>query len=244
MNNTIKHFWITKRGLEDIDYEDAFSKSVSDNRIVLALADGATEASFSKDFATILVEYYVNNPTINITNNWMNPVYESFKSLIQLETLPWHAQAKLIEQGSYSTFLGVCLDIEKKELDCIAIGDSCLFIIDSNDFIPFPVNEVLDFEKRPVLIFSHEYMNRDIEKEYFQKKKTIKINSSNITILLMTDALSKWYLEAQIKGENPNDILTSLSNQEDFNNLVENLRNGNMIKNDDCTLVIVNIQLY
>ncbi len=53
----LRHFWVQKEGNREAEYEDAFQYDLQAGRF--AIADGATESSFSREWAQILVEGFM-----------------------------------------------------------------------------------------------------------------------------------------------------------------------------------------
>lgn len=70
MNLSVQVFWLPKGGHSEEDYEDSFAFSIQKRRF--AIADGATETSFAKQWAQSLVQAFVSNPP-----PFQNPVGES-----------------------------------------------------------------------------------------------------------------------------------------------------------------------
>jgi len=229
-----------KRGNQMNEYEDSFS--ISEDSLKVSVADGATEASFSKEWSQILTKHYISNPIEIITNEWLNLAYDEFYKNIDIGRLPWHAQNKIIEQGSYSTLTGISIDQEAESFTGIVIGDSCIFWIDNEGMHKFPFRSEQEFNSRPYLINTLKQNNEEIEDEKNQKiLPYFKFSEGSTRIYLATDALSCWIVSEDCKGNKPCEILDGLDNEQEFVKFVDNLRDNGELKNDDVTLVILEI---
>lgn len=59
------------------------------------------------------------------------------------------------------------------------------------------------------------------------------------TLILATDAFSQWFLKTYENGGKPWNLLSSVSNNEDFVNLVNRCRESRKMRNDDVTTVVI-----
>lgn len=235
----INSFKTSKRGNLQEEYEDAYD--ISEDNSIIAISDGATEASFSKEWAQILVEYFVNNPVENITGEWLEELYSIFNAKVDISKLPWHAQNKIIEQGSYATLTGVYIDIEGKSLTSVSIGDSCLFWIDESGVHTFPFRSVEEFNSRPYLINTLKYNNVELSNEAYQKVIHYEFDLGITRLYLATDALSCWFVKEYCNNREPWKALDGLTKELEFINLIDELRDSGDLKNDDVTLIIVEV---
>lgn len=235
----INKFKTSKRGNLQEEYEDAYA--ISEDNSKIAISDGATEASFSKEWAQILVNHFVNNPVENITSEWLEELYSIFNAKVDISKLPWHAQNKIIEQGSYSTLTGLYIDIEGESFTGISIGDSCLFWIDISGIHTFPFRSVEEFNSRPYLINTLKHNNVELNNEAYQKAIHYKFDLDITRLYLVTDALACWFVKEYCNGNEPWKVLDELTEESDFINLVDKLRDNGELKNDDVTLVIIEV---
>jgi len=218
------------------------SEIESANIVRFAISDGATEASFSKEWSDLLVSSYNDNffdiknfqdTLIKISASW-NTVTSSIK-------LPWYAEQKA-ETGSFATFTGITINICEETFKAVAIGDCNLFQIrDSVLLNAFPNLSVEDFGNTPNLLATNQKYQTDLTKNVLYHKGTIK---SNDIILLTTDALAAWIFTQIDLGAKPwNHLLNLIENYKgDFENWLNNKRSENEIKNDDVTLVIIKFE--
>src|SRR5438445_10126378 len=110
-----RQFWIQKGGNSEPEYEDAFwvPKGVSGNTqaIQLAVADGATETSFAKSWAKLLVwSYGKQEDSSDFFGEGLCHIRRIWKKCVSRQPLPWYAEAKL-QMGAFSAVL--CLRISK-----------------------------------------------------------------------------------------------------------------------------------
>lgn len=235
----INKFKTSKRGNSQEEYEDAYD--ISEDNSKIAISDGATEASFSKEWAQILVEYFVNNPVESITSEWLEEPYSIFYAKVDMSKLPWHAQYKIIEQGSYATLTGVYIDIEGESFTSISIGDSCLFWIDGSGAHAFPFRSAEEFNSRPYLINTLKHNNVELNNEAYQKVIQYKFDLGITRLYLATDALSCWFVKEYCSNREPWRTLDGLTEESEFINLIDKLRDSGDLKNDDVTLIIVEV---
>src|SRR5439155_1590574 len=111
MDAYLKAFWLPKDGSTEGEYEDAFfprhSSSFTGERLRFAIADGATEASFSKLWARMLVRAFgrrvINFP---LTTAALAPLRELWAASVHKKTLPWYAEEKAAS-GAFSALVGL-----------------------------------------------------------------------------------------------------------------------------------------
>ena len=238
-----KAFYIQKDGNKEEEYEDAFYYDLSAG--VVSIADGASQAYASKLWANILVKAFVQKiPSLEegiakqSFQEWIKPLAEEWKNEIPWNDLPWNEEMKA-ERGSFSTFLGVKFIRDESRPDiaiwyALAVGDCCLFQIRKNKLIEaFPVRKSSDFGIDPDLICTRHEYNR-VES---LQVKTGKCEVGDL-VILATDAFAQWFLSSYEAREKPWRKLQTMT-QEEFKNLIKNLRRSNKIRNDDVTLVCV-----
>jgi len=239
---------IPKEGMLPEENEDAFL--FSESNLIFAIADGATESSFSKHWANLLVEDFVNNYNSYITNNAIMPSEKMVAFLeekISTKKLPWYAEEKAM-MGASAAFLGIAFNQIPESMDfewhACAVGDCNLFVIRNNRLeLAFPLVNAIEFSNRPTLI------NSTIEFQH-QKKHQFKNSKGNLikedVLFLMTDAIAKWFIErtgnmeVTPEADNPlNTIELMISSEDKFEKMVGQLRKSKELRNDDTTIVKV-----
>ena len=105
----------------------------------------------------------------------------------------------------------------------------------------FPLNNSADFTNRPDLI-SSLYIPEVIERGAATKLEGTW--TSDDTFLLMTDALGCWFFKDKESGGQPWNRLRHFGCQSpgDFADWINGLRESHEIKNDDVTLIYVNVK--
>lgn len=241
---SFKSITVPKCGNSEKENEDSLltPADVYEPVLKFAVADGATETSFSREWSKILVDFYNEYPfEEEHFNTTVQKAAQDWTSLNTAVELPWYAKQKL-EIGAFAAFLGVTIDMVSHSYCAAAIGDSTLFHIRNNALHhSFPIQHPDEFDNTPFLLSSNpEYRSRiSAHVQYFSKE----ILPGDM-IVLATDALALWILMKAETGEQPWNSLFCLSNYEyhptDFQCWLNNKRNEGEIKNDDLTLIIIN----
>lgn len=234
MTPTVAAFWAPKAGASADEFEDAFCCDPGQGRF--SVADGASECSFSAAWARMLAEGYVAKPPDgSILRDWLKPLQEDWKRGTEGRPLPWYAEEKA-RSGAFSSLLGVCLDSNTRRWRAVAMGDSCLFIVRAGKLASsFPMGRSVEFHNRPALLSS---AGANIWTALREEQGTF---APGDVLWLMTDALSSWFLtEAELKRR-PWVVLQRARTQAEFDALVELLRVSRAMRNDDVTLVRVEV---
>jgi len=242
--------WLPKAGNTAEEYEDACAPLRSVDRELwtfrCAVADGATEASFSASWARLLVGAYCKR-------QWGGR--RTFRSLGRLQKvwqqevdalqLPWYAEEKL-RSGAFASLLGFTLVAPVEEYAggwmAEAVGDSCLFQVRSDEVITaFPMSCAAAFNSRPHLIGSTRSSNEHLLEHQRQTRGGWEPGDS---FYLMTDALACWFLNGVEAGERPwgELAIASVGGQSSFAAWIDHLREERAIRNDDVTLLQVTVR--
>jgi Stage II sporulation protein E (SpoIIE) len=234
MTPTVAAFWAPKAGSTADDFEDAFCCDPVQGRF--SVADGASESSFAARWAKLLTEGYVAKPPDgSILRDWLRPLQEDWARGTEGRPLPWYAEEKA-RSGAFSSLLGVCLDATTRRWRAVAMGDSCLFIVRAGKVLSaFPLNRSVEFHNRPALLSS---AGANVWSAVREDEGAF---APGDTLLLMTDALAAWFLAETELKRRPWAVLARAQSQEQFDALVELLRVGRALRNDDVTLVRVEV---
>lgn len=241
------------RGVIPIDRDrPARAPSVYQDRPALfAVADGATEAAFSKDWARLLVNRFVDEAPLDIDNlteasfaRWLEPCREERdRSVGRERDIPWHGRAK-VRAGAMATFLGVQFwQVPKtRELmwKAVAVGDCCLFVVREGDLrIAFPTDDPSDFGDMPSLVCSNPA--RAVRQDQITRSDG-DCQKGDIYILA-TDAIACWALKQHRKGANPwldlEDVCYGPNEKRAA--WVARHRTDRSMRNDDATVLTVRI---
>jgi hypothetical protein len=236
-------FWLPKAGNTEEEYEDAFWTSEPDNSnsesFRCAIADGATEASFSASWARLLVRAYCEGKfDQGLFDGTLTDLQTEWVQSVGSQPLPWYAEQKLLS-GAFSSLLGVTLQEVASEAvngrsvswTATAVGDSCLFHVRDDQLIErFPLTHSGDFNSRPVLISSRQEFNHHLANNTSECQGTLEIADS---LYLMTDALACWFLSAFEQGDKP----WKIKHWVQIEKWLNGLRRKRRIRNDDVTIV-------
>jgi|SRR5579863_9658690 len=251
MRSIVRVFSLPKSGNSVDEYEDAYwprQISNSTGLVYLAVADGATETSFSGLWARLLASAYGRGSLTEATwNDDLGGIRRVWQRAVGQKSLPWYAEEKL-RLGAFSSLTGLTLlppadpDGNGGEFQALSIGDSCVFQVrDGRLIMSFPFASSEEFNSRPLLISS---LDRGPEHEVAAQR----INGAwqcGDTFFLMTDALACWTLRLVEAGGDPFALLKSVDSQPAFEMLTADQRAGTdaegifLLKNDDVTFVTV-----
>lgn len=230
--HTVFHGTIPKSSRSDDPNEDVVCPEGLPEYIQrVALSDGASESYDSLTLAQILCANWLESTPPRLR---LKKVLKEFERRSELEGLGW-AKAAAYARGSFATFLGV--DLQKGNLTVLAIGDTMMFLHNPNSDLctGMPYESLDQVPSRPLLVSSVRSQNtfyRPGQIKNFCRKFTV---TPGTTILMMTDALGLWFLSQ--KTPDANTILKRLQNQVDFESFVLETRAANKIKDDDTTLI-------
>ncbi len=242
MKISISAFHTQKLGNATSEYEDAFYFSVSPVGCKVAVSDGATEAYDSGRWAQMLTKKFVSKPprccNADERKNayrfveWVKPLQQEWQSGVDFTKLPWFAVDKAA-RGSFSSLLGISINLQKKYWQAVAIGDTNLFLIRDDDrILSWPLTEVSQFGSSPILVGSNMAANRNI--------KTLKVTQGRLQsgdiFMIATDAVAVLALTLSWKQ------IGNIASQDEFITFVGEMRKRKELKNDDTTLVIIRVE--
>lgn len=241
-------FWLPKEGSSRDEYEDAFFPrrtrcGCRRTRFRAAVADGATEASFSRLWARILVCAFVRRHiSFDLSHESLSRQRMTWKTHLSSMRLPWYAQEKL-DCGAFAAFLGVEFEVLKKEDPCafkwraVAAGDACIVQMRSDEIIEkFPIQHSTGFSNRPDLLPS---LPSASTKELRPSLESEGCGKPGDSFYLMTDAIATWFLRSAEGGGTPWKQIRDLDTPKipSFRDWITCLRVSQEIKNDDVTVV-------
>jgi len=241
----VRRFCIQKEGLNEAECEDKNALTSKNNKILrIAIADGATESLFSDIWADILVNAYTDKGADIFKSSELELLNKNFSDvtsnhILQMpETRQWYMYEKL-ERGTHATLAGAEFSSSDK-MAILTIGDSCVFWSDGNteqiNMLPEITAEEFGISPNSIchLPKSWQTLDRNI------LRKEIKLEE-NLQMVLCTDALACW-LVTDLETISFNwKKLFEISDHSLFANFIETLRKQNNIRNDDVTLVLINV---
>jgi hypothetical protein len=248
-------WWQPKRGHAPEEYEDAFCPVHADlatAQFRCAVADGATEASFSRQWARTLTRAFWHGALraehFAADIERLQARWRAVFAARRQAQLPWYAQQKA-EFGAFAAIVGFSLHEHPADQatgaapaptwEALAIGDSNLFQVRADRMhVAFPLTRAEEFGRSPFLVPTRGHAGNDLVRH-------LRLASGDWqpddTFYLMTDALACWFLRSQEGGEHPWQTLDAMTAGPDaaatFANLVASLREQQLLHNDDVTLV-------
>lgn len=227
---------VPKSGHTTTEYEDAYALEAGAQRF--AVADGASETSFAKEWAELLVSRFVlAPPRAAELCDWVAPMQATWAEAHLGKPASWYAEEKA-RSGAYSSLLGVSLDDDHWR--ALAVGDSCLFVVRAGKLErAFPLERSEQFNQRPVLLSSVARANRDVWADVRAEEGELRDRDQ---LLLMTDALAQWFLVETELGRRPWAALQRIETVEAFQAFMHLLRGGGALRNDDVTLVRLEVR--
>ena len=242
-------YWIQKRGSPPEEYEDAACpqerSEYEQNDVRLAVADGATESVFARRWAEQLVlAVWHGDLSPRGLSGGISHLRANWREWLAGRTLPWYAEEKA-RQGAFAALLaleltGADAGATQGNWHATAVGDSCLFHVRGEEvLVRFPIASPDAFDNRPFLLGSLGANEESLNEEY-----TSGTWNTGDFFYLMTDALACWFLKHIDAGGRPSDIQSYISTNElgSFIAWIESLRNQELIRNDDCTMMRISIR--
>lgn len=227
---------LPKAGNAPDECEDAFCAAGTQ----FAIADGASEGSYSQVWAGMLVRSFCEADAAAWQGgefaSWIEQCQREWsqwqQDLVQKD-LPWFTREKL-RHGSFATFLGVVL--AEREWHAFACGDSCLLAVRDDRFIgSFPIAQSEHFDNMPALVASSRPTLTD----------RLRLGAGDAQtgdrIYLASDALAHWFLSTAENGDRPWTILDAIDSDEAFALLVSDERQQGRLRNDDVTMVALEV---
>ncbi len=227
-----------KAGNAESQNEDAAALGPKLRRV--AIADGASEGWQSGPWARVLAAECVRTP----------PTPESFAEWVaaaraqapKTEATSWYAEEKAA-LGSFATVLGLAFEEAKDggiRWRAVAVGDSCLFQVRGEKLLAkFPVESLADFSNRPNLVASAPAQAVP-DADWFAGRGELRD-----VFYLLTDALAEWFLRARHANARPEQELDRVTEPSRppaaFADWIKSLRDAKSLKNDDCTVVRVEL---
>jgi hypothetical protein len=253
MHITLQTFWLPKAGNGADEYEDAFwppvpIKEREAARFRCAVADGATETSFSALWAGLLVRE-ISRQSLRRFLKAVPRLQQEWRQEVTAQPLPWYAEEK-VRSGAYAALLGLTVERAAPELghfavwNAAAIGDSCLFQMRGDCLrVVFPVERAEQFDSRPYLLGTGAQNPAQWCDHLTLVGGTCEPGD---TFYLLTDALACWFLRQQEAGES-GDVLQAIRTPADFKAFAQEQRpqrdaDGRpLLRNDDMTLMRLEI---
>jgi hypothetical protein len=239
----VKQFLLPKTGHDLPECEDAIVINPSSYRF--AIADGATEAFDSRNWAYQLAKHWAFNTNLLSPDNFWRWVEEEGRALDESWTslqLSWYAEEKA-RAGSFAAFVGVEVDLEEQGWRAIALGDSCVFHCRDNALVKaMPLDNPKSFSSCPILTPSRTAMQS-------QATEAIVVATGELRngdeIVMLSDAAAAWYLElVENKSTKVIETFVTLLNHTDrevLTRFFEGERLSKRLKDDDVAIIRIEV---
>jgi len=242
MRISTQAFHVPKHGSSEKEYEDAVypedSVQAELKTCRCAVADGATESAFSREWAQILVnsfgEYQFR----------LKKQQTLWKGVVHQGSLPWYLESKIC-RGAHAAFVGLSLHDPWRNGDghgppkgiwrAFAVGDSCLFHVRGDRLLTAgPLSRSEEFGNNPFLL-STSSQPRVFGDGSMGNVMTGTWESEDV-FYLATDALAQWLFAEEEAARPPWGMLRDLAPSL-FKSIVPILRDTGRLHNDDTTLL-------
>jgi hypothetical protein len=242
-------YWV---GPERGDFGDYDPRTL---RVIVA--DGASESMLAGRWASHLVRVFGTAPENLGTKDGFIAAYQRAADSWGAEVarymleradrnspIQWYEEPGLA-RGAHSTLLVVEFNSESDgegvRWTALALGDSCMFQVRGEDlWCAFPMKSSDDFSNQPPLLSSN-----GTDAEVLSQHLNIQAGdlAPEDTCYMATDALSAWFLGTVESRDQPWRPLRMLDEtaQGEFLELIETLRYDGKIRDDDTTLVRVDV---
>lgn len=207
-----------------------------------AIADGVGESLFPYDWAELVCEDFIAHPELfcvdnklirekNLIDAWDKERQKRIENLTDTERFLYEMG---LEKADFAacTFVGLC--VNNKQWECQAIGDSYLFVLDSE----FNIVESIASQEGQEFNNFPEYFASQAEKNHGNVVKAHGSVENVAYFVLLTDAISDWFLK--VDKERRRDLLSMVDNEK-FASFVNRERTIGNMKDDDTTAVIVEV---
>lgn len=233
---------LPKRDCPLRECEDALAADVRGLRF--AVADGATEGLDSRRWARLLVRAWTS-PSMRGTAAddagelvaCARGIGDRVRARWEGRTLPWYLDDKA-RLGAFAAFVGVALDDDARAFEAVALGDSCLFVLEGGRIAAsFPLTDAEQFRASPTLLPSNHARFADVS----PLVRTLRADlAPGATLLLLSDAISAWYLADAARDGAGARRLHALLDRDDAAGvaaLVAEERAARRMRNDDVAVL-------
>lgn len=240
----VKAFQTHKRGETKTAIHDRIALDIEKGRF--ALADGVSNSYLPFLWAEILVDSYISVSDTRelavdkLSQLFINKKEEYLARLDKNELVVQKAREKYFKVAS-STFLG--LEIENNVLRWKLIGDSCLFILPQDGVCQCYCSNTIsvDNEGHIFVDFSENTDQICADGTIAGMWQTGSLELKNGYVVMMSDAMSKWFLSELNNEGSPLEKLLALDSEESFEMLVEQEFRLNKLDSDDESVILIEI---
>lgn len=230
--------------------EDSIAVNIETQSI--AIADGVGGSLFPEYLSRHLTSDFVSSPStfFKVENDeYVLSECEEYKtgfeeyadgiidSLSGIKQKMLQTKRELRVNYASSTFVGCTLEEQGQRVICNywSLGDSYLFYLDSGgNLLKLSSMSDENFGGVPHQFKSNGIVSGKLLHGSFEIKEGV--------MLLMTDALSDWFIKKGNEDANVIERLKSLRNHEDFESLIDEELSSGYLKDDDMALILLEIE--
>jgi len=229
---------VQKAGNPEEENDDWVGARRTGNRIRAAVADGATEATFSDLWAESLVTAWLSSTAVDISQAVLSNAREAWASrLPPTDSMPWYAQAKL-EEGSFAALAGVEVRIRRGRAYWTAsiVGDCEMFLLKRSRRLWLrraePAKLAGEFGYHPELLATSTQASRHTAPRTFNGRVRAPFE-----LWIASDAFAEACLSAYERSEPSWDYWSAaLESDQAFRAAVDAARETGELRNDDTTV--------
>lgn len=226
---SVRSLSLPKLGNEHNENEDGIFVATDLSR--LAVADGASSAFASRQWAQILTESFATQPAVDLSiadarGEFVERCARRWQAAVAGGSDWWSNDAR--DRGSFAAFVGVTIGDDLKVV-ANAVGDCCLFVLDRSQQLrlAFPLDNAAAFDSTPSLLSTNE----PDEGEWRRAKGRL---TTGDTLVLASDAVAQWLLSDAARLP-----WLSSSDPDAWAQELNATREQHVMVNDDVTVVTV-----
>lgn len=231
----LRRYWCPKRGSAESEYEDAIAAGPGPafpRRV--AIADGASESSFARLWAVLLVDAYTRGElTADMLLDDLAPLQQRWHAEVTARPLPWYATEKL-RAGAFAALVGLTVH-EDGAWQAVAVGDCCIIHVRGDRLLcSFPLDSAAAFDNRPRLLSSNPERNQGLHADV---RRACGRFAPGDAFLLMSDALAAHVLRCLLDEGCSLARTLPFRRPRAFRPWVEARRDDRSLRNDDVSLL-------
>jgi hypothetical protein len=246
MDVTTKYFTTHKRGENDEDIQD--SVQVNEKKGRYAVSDGVTESFLPRLLADVLTENFVETDGDGLEDIPIAQKFDKKKqeyiSPLDEETKMWLESVEETLAYASATFVGLALQERSKTATWTVLGDSCLFVIPEEGITQCICSDQVTVCDDGALHVSFGNTPAQIRSDGKIFGKPIRGEAQIISsgwYVLMTDTISKWFINRLNEKNDVVSVLFGFSGNEEFESFIEKEYQAGRMGSDDCTVVLIRI---
>lgn len=239
MNVRCSGFLVPRSGHSAEQCEDALwppgALAQATERFRASVVDGASEGFLAGLWARLLAESVAEHDDFDrrletAVERWT----QETQAFAKARPLQWFEEAALA-RGAAAALLD--LELVPGRWTARSVGDVCLFQVQGEDVLGFPVSKAADFGCTPALVPSRL---ADLGDSLARSRGTWEPGD---LFLVATDALSAWFLQELDRGGRPWEVLRDMPGAQEFAEWVAAEREASRLKDDDVALMRLHVDL-